>query len=98
MNFDGELKGDEMDEQAIFERVRAILEERLAVPQDGITWDSLLKEDLEVDSLDLVNLSMVVEDEYGIDILDGEAEDIRTVGDVVRLIKNSLLSRDGEAK
>ncbi len=87
-----------MDEKAIFQRIKAILEERLAIPEDGIKWDSLLKEDLEVDSLDLVNLSMIVEDEYGIDILDGDVEDIRTVGDVVNLIKSRLLSRDGEIK
>jgi acyl carrier protein len=47
-------------------------------------------EDLDVDSLDLVELAQIVEDEYGIEITDSDLEKIETVGDVVELISSRL--------
>ncbi|MDI6873422.1 acyl carrier protein [Candidatus Solincola sp.] len=87
-----------MDEQALFRKVQSVLAERLARDPGEITRESRLQEDLEVDSLDLVDLSMVLEDEYGIDILEGEVGDIVTVGDVVRLVLDRLLQKEGEVK
>lgn len=91
-------KEDEVDEQALFRKVQSVLAERLARDPGEITRESRLQEDLEVDSLDLVDLSMVLEDEYGIDILEGEVGDIVTVGDVVRLVLDRLLQKEGEVK
>ncbi len=87
-----------MDEQAVFRKVQAILADRLARDAEEITIDSRLEEDLEVDSLDLVDLSMILEEEYGIDILEGDAADIKVVADVVRLVLDRLAQRDGEVR
>ncbi len=91
-------KEEALDEQAVFEKVREILAERLGKGAEGITRESRLNEDLEVDSLDLVDLSMTLEDEYGIDILEGDAADIVTVGDVVKLVLDRVPEREGEAR
>lgn len=91
-------KEDEVDEQAVFRKVQSVLAERLARDPGEITRESRLQEDLEVDSLDLVDLSMVLEDEYGIDILGGDIGDIVTVGDVVKLVLDRLLEKEGEMK
>lgn len=87
-----------MDEREVFEKVREILAERLGRDAKEINGESRLDEDLEVDSLDLVDLSMILEDEYGIDILEGETRDIFTVGDVVRLVLDLVLEREGGVK
>lgn len=87
-----------MDEQAIFRKIQSILAERLGKDPEEITMESLLNEDLEVDSLDLVDLSMTLEDEYGIDILEGDTGEVITVGDVIRLVLDRLLEREGEVK
>ncbi len=88
-----------MDEQKIFERIREVLVKRLAVEPDAVKRDSRLKEELEVDSLDLVELSILVEEEYGIDIFDEQIGDIETVGDVVDLIMRvSASSTGGEGR
>jgi acyl carrier protein len=82
-----------VDEQAIFKRIQEVLAGRQAISPDDVKWDSRLKEDLEVDSLDLVELSMIVEEEYGIEIFDEQIGGIKTVGDVVGLILESISSK-----
>ncbi len=74
-----------MDEQQVLERVRSELE-AIKVPGAAeatldTTWD-----DLEVDSLDLVELVRALEDEYGIEISDERLKPIASVGDAVRLV------------
>jgi acyl carrier protein len=91
-------KEEDVDEQAIFRKIQSILAERLGKDPEEITMESLLNEDLEVDSLDLVDLSMTLEDEYGIDILEGDTGEVITVGDVIRLVLDRLLEREGEVK
>ncbi|MDI6831775.1 MAG: acyl carrier protein [Actinomycetota bacterium] len=83
-----------MDEKEVFRRVREMLAGRQAVPAEEIAWDTRLKEDLEVDSLDLVELSMLVEEEYGIELFDEQIGALSTVGDVVRLILDNVSARD----
>jgi acyl carrier protein len=77
----------------VFEKIAGIISGRLAVPRDDIGWDSRLKEDLEADSLDLVELALMVEEEYGVPVLDEELGTFDTVGDVVEMI----LSKCGAA-
>ena len=73
-----------MDE--IFERVRTMLAEQLEIDEDRITMDSNIMEDFDADSLDVVDMVMSLEDEFGIEVPDEEVEKLRTVGDVVRFI------------
>lgn len=68
------------------ERVKKIVVDRLGVEESVITLESNFKEDLDADSLDVVELVMELEDEFDIEISDEDAEKIATVGDVVNYI------------
>ncbi|MBQ8646755.1 MAG: acyl carrier protein [Oscillospiraceae bacterium] len=74
-----------MDE--IFERIRSMLAEQLEIDEDRITMDSNIMEDFDADSLDLVDMVMSLEDEFGIEVPDEDVEKFHTVGDVVRFIE-----------
>lgn len=74
-----------MDE--IFERIRSMLAEQLEIDEDRITMDSNIMEDFDADSLDLVDMVMSLEDEFGVEVPDEDVEKFHTVGDVVRFIE-----------
>ncbi|NLI67894.1 MAG: acyl carrier protein [Bacilli bacterium] len=74
----------------VFERVKAIIVEQLDVEEDKVTMEASFREDLEADSLDVVELVMELEDEFGLEIADEEAEKINTVGDAVKYIEENL--------
>lgn len=75
-----------MAEQETFERVQAIIVEQLGVEPDEVTMEASFRDDLEADSLDLVELIMAFEEEFGGEISDEEAQKIETVGDAVRFL------------
>ena len=68
------------------ERVKGIIVEMLGVDEDKVTMDARFREDLEADSLDLVELIMAFEDEFGGEISDEQAQSITTVGEAVRYL------------
>ena len=70
-----------------FERVKAIIVEQLGVDEEDVKMDARFREDLEADSLDLVELIMAFEDEFGGEISDEEAQQIKTVGQAVEYLK-----------
>ena len=72
-----------IDQNEIFEKVKAIIVDLLGVDEAKITMEARFREDLEADSLDLVELIMKFEDEFGGEISDKEAQDIKTVGQAV---------------
>jgi acyl carrier protein len=72
-----------MDQNEIFDKVKAIIVDLLGVDEAKITMEARFREDLEADSLDLVELIMKFEDEFGGEISDKEAQDIKTVGQAV---------------
>lgn len=72
------------------ERVRAIIVELLGVDEDEVTIDARFREDLEADSLDLVELIMAFEEEFEGEISDEEAQKITTVGEAVRYINEHM--------
>ena len=74
----------------VFEKVREILCEQLDCDPDDITLDTNIIEDLNVDSLDLVDFVMSLEDEFDKEIPDEDLEGIKTIGDIVSYIENSL--------
>ena len=76
-----------MSTDSIFDSVKGILVEQLGVDADVIAMDSSLVDDLNADSLDLVELVMALEQEFGISIPDEEAERIKIVKDAVDFIK-----------
>jgi len=68
-------------------KVKSIIADQLGVGEDEIKMESSFIEDLGADSLDIVELVMAMEDEFGIEIPDEEAEKIKTVKDVIEYIK-----------
>ena len=75
-----------MTNSEIFEKVKEIVKEQLGVQEDAINMESTFVDDLAADSLDIVELVMDIEEEFGIEIPDEKAETIVTVGDVVNYI------------
>lgn len=67
----------------VFEKVRKIIASELNIKEDEIKLESNLTQDLGADSLDAVELIMAIEDEFGVQVSDEEAQKIRTVKDIV---------------
>jgi acyl carrier protein len=72
------------------DKVKKIIEEKLSVNADQITNEARFAEDLKADSLDTVELVMALEDEFGLDIPDEEADKIKTVQDAVNYISTKM--------
>jgi acyl carrier protein len=73
-----------------FEKVKKIIIELLAVDPSKVTTEARFREDLEADSLDLVELIMEFEDEFGGEISDEDAQKIATVGDAVQFLEKNM--------
>ena len=71
----------------IFEKLKEIIAEQLEIDAETVTLETRLGEDLNADSLDIVEMLMALEDEFGVDIPDEEIEKMKTVGDVVSYIE-----------
>ena len=75
----------------IFEKLSALIAEQFNVDADSITMETSFEDDLNADSVDIVDLSMALEEEFGIDELgEDEASSITTVGDLVRLLQSHI--------
>jgi acyl carrier protein len=76
-----------MTSEEIFTAVKEILVDTLGVDEDRVTLEARFQEDLETDSLDLVELVMTMEEKFGIKIADEEAQQIKTVADAVDFVE-----------
>jgi acyl carrier protein len=74
--------------EEIQERVKEVLVEQLGIDEAQITEDASFQENLDADSLDLVELIMELEDQFGVKISDEDAQQIQTVGQAVDYISN----------
>ncbi len=79
-----------MDMPELQEKVRKILAENLSVPEDQVTAEARFQEDLDADSLDLVEAVLALEEEFGVTIPEEEMEGVKTVGQAVQLVATKL--------
>lgn len=73
----------------IFDEIKDIIIDQLQVDESEVTMDTNLMKDLSADSLDAVEIIMAIEEEYGIEIPDEDAETFQTVGDLVRYVEEN---------
>lgn len=74
----------------MFEKIQEIIAEKLSIDADEITLESSFVDDLNADSLDIVELVMALEDELDMEMPDEDVEGFKTVGDVVEYVKNHV--------
>ena len=79
-----------MDRAEISEKMNKLLVSELGLDESKLSDDAKFEEDLEVDSLGVVELLMALEDEFGVKIPDEDAESIHTVGQAVDLVQSKL--------
>ena len=71
----------------VIDKLKEIIMDQLDVEEDEVTMDANIQEDLDADSLDMVELVMSVEEEFDLKIEDEDVEKIKTVGDIVSFIE-----------
>lgn len=76
-----------MNREEIFEKLKKIIVDQLGVDEENVKEEATFVDDLSADSLDIVELVMNLEEEFEMEIPDGDADKIVTVGDVVEYIK-----------
>jgi acyl carrier protein len=74
----------------ISEKVMKLIIEQFNIEEDSVDLDTSFRDDLNADSLDLVELVMGLEDEFGLEVEDEDVEAIKTVGDAIEYIKEAL--------
>ena len=79
-----------MSSEEIFDKVKEIIVEQLGVAENTVTMEASFIDDLGADSLDIVELIMALEEEFDLEIPDGDAEKIVSVSDVVDYIKENV--------
>ncbi len=79
-----------MNEQEVFNQIKAIIVDRLGVDAEKIDYDTSFQDDLGADSLDIVELVMEMEDEFNEEISDEVVEQLTTVGKAVEFIKEKV--------
>ena len=79
-----------METNEVFEKVKGLFVEDLGIDESKVTMDAKLEEDLEIDSLGIVEVVMAFEDEFEIEIDDEELSDVSTVGQAVNLLHSKI--------
>ena len=79
-----------METNEVFDKVKGLFVEDLGIDESKVTMEAKLEEDLEIDSLGIVEVVMAFEDELGIEIDDEELTDVGTVGQAVNLLHSKL--------
>ena len=79
-----------METNEVFDKVKGLFVEDLGIDESKVTMEAKLEEDLEIDSLGIVEVVMAFEDEFEIEIDDEELADIKTVGQAVNLLHSKI--------
>ncbi|MGB2705642.1 MAG: acyl carrier protein [Candidatus Omnitrophota bacterium] len=78
---------------AITEKIKGVIAEQLGVKSEEVTEQAKFVDDLGADSLDTVELVMALEEEYGVEIPDEDAEKLTTVGEAIKYIEKKIASK-----
>ncbi len=84
------LRGIIVEVNEVFEKVKKLFVDELGIEADKVTMEAKLEEDLDIDSLGIVEVVMAFEDEFEIEIDDEELTDVGTVGQAVNLLHSKL--------
>ncbi|MCL1789389.1 MAG: acyl carrier protein [Oscillospiraceae bacterium] len=76
----------------VFEKIKAIIVDQLDISEEKVKLTSSIQDDLGADSLDIVDLVMSFEDEFGLEIPDDKVENVKTVEDIVKFIESKVES------
>lgn len=79
-----------MSSEALYQDFKSLMQSEFSIPEPKITMDTLLVEDLGLDSLDLLSASLAIEDRWDIRIPDEELPNLKTVGDAFRWVEARL--------
>ena len=79
-----------METNEVFDKVKGLFVEDLGIDESKVTMEAKLEEDLEIDSLGIVEVVMAFEDEFDIEIDDDELADVSTVGQAVNLLHSKI--------
>ena len=79
-----------METNEVFDKVKVLFVEDLGIDESKVTMEAKLEEDLEIDSLGIVEVVMAFEDEFDIEIDDEELADVSTVGEAVKLLHSKI--------
>ena len=79
-----------METNEVFEKVKGLFVEDLGIDESKVTMEAKLEEDLEIDSLGIVEVVMAFDDEFEIEIDDEELSDVSTVGQAVNLLHSKI--------
>ena len=78
---------------SVGEKIKAVIAEQLGVKPEEVTEQAKFVDDLGADSLDTVELVLALEEEYGVEIPDEDAEKLTSVGDAIKYIEEKLASK-----
>ena len=81
-----------MTDQEILEGLGEIIDEVAGVPADQVTPDKTFVDDLDIDSLSMVEIAVAAQDKFGVEIPDDRLKDLKTVQDVIDYVKRSAVS------
>ena len=79
-----------METNEVFDKVKGLFVEDLGIDESKVSMEAKLEEDLEIDSLGIVEVVMAFEDEFDIEIDDEELADVSTVGEAVKLLHSKI--------
>ena len=81
-----------MTDQEILEGLGEIIDEVAGVPADQVTLDKTFVDDLDIDSLSMVEIAVAAQDKFGVEIPDDQLKDLKTVQDVIDYVRRSAVS------
>jgi len=74
----------------VFEKIKEMILEKMDIDPNSIKYTSLIVEDLNADSLDIIDVILAIEEEYNITVPEELVQDMRTVGDIVSFVENEI--------